>query len=287
MPMDVLVTGATGTQGGSVARSLLRREDVTVHGLTRDASSPDAKEVEQAGAKLVEGDLSDRDDLVDILDGMDAVFGVTDFWEHGYDAEVEQGVNLVEALEEVGVDHLVFSSVGGAERDTGIAHFESKREIEERIEQAGIPATIFRPVFFMQNFEGMREMIMGGDLAMGLEPGRGLQMLDIMDYGDLVAQAFEDPDRYVGMRLEVASDEVTLQGAAARFGDVMGIDVQANPLSIEEVEASQGEEYAVMFRWFNEEGYEADIGSLRAEHEVSWNRLETFLEREGWRKAGT
>lgn len=287
MTKDILVTGATGTQGGSVARSLLRRDDVTVHGLTRDASSQDAKEAEQAGVRLVEGDLSDREALVEIVDGMDAVFGVTDFWEHGYDDEVEQGVNLVEAVEDVGLEHLVFSSVGGAERDTGIAHFDSKREIEERIEQVGVPSTILRPAFFMQNLEGMREMIVGGDLAMGLEPGRGLQMVDIMDYGGLVAEAFGDPERYVGMRLEVASDEVTLQGAAARFSDVMGIDVRANALSMEELEASQGEEYAVMFRWFNEEGYKADLGSLRAEHEVSWNRLETYLEREGWGKVGT
>lgn len=287
MPMDVLVTGSTGTQGGSVARSLLRKDGFTVHGLTRDASSDDASALEQAGATMVEGDLSNKDRLVEILEDVDAVFGVTDFWEHGYEDEVDHGTNLVDAAQEAGIEHFVFSSVGGAERDTGIPHFESKREIEEHLEAAGLPATVLRPVFFMQNFEGMREMIVGGELTMGLEQGRGLQMVDIEDYGALVAEAFDDRDRYLDASLEVASDEVTLQGAAIRFADILGSEVRVNALSLDEVEESQGEESAVMFRWFNEEGYEGDIAKLRAEHDVSWSRLETYLEREGWSKAGT
>ncbi len=287
MSLDVLVVGATGTQGGSVARSLLGMSRVNVHGLTRDAGSEPAEALNAEDVRVVEGDLTDREGLVSIVEGMDAVFGVTDFWEHGYEGEVEQGKNLVDACDQAGIDHLVFSSVGGADRGSGIPHFESKWEIEEHLEETSIPSTVFRPVFFMQNFEGMREMILDGELAMGLEPGRGLQMVDIEDYGALVARAFIDRDQYVGNRLEVASDEVTLQGAAARFSDITGVNVQANHLSLDAVEKAQGEESAEMFRWFNEGGYEAHIGALRAEHEVSWNRLETYLEREGWQKAGT
>ncbi len=281
---DILVVGATGTQGGSVARALLRRDGFTVHALTREPSKEAAQELERAGANTVQGDLEDRGEIEENLEGIDAVFGVTDFWEHGYDDEVEQGTNLAEAVASSNVEHLVFSSVGSAHRETGIAHFDSKLEIEERISELGIPCTIFRPVYFMQNFEAMQEQILDGTLSMALEPGRALQMLDIEDYGELVAEAFQDPDRYLGMELEVASDEMTLESAAARFSDIMGMQVRANRLTLDELKDAMGEEYEVMFRWFNEEGYEADISQLRAEHDVDWNRFETYLEREGWQK---
>lgn len=279
----ILVTGATGTQGGAVADALLRR-DAEIHALTRDPSQPAAERLERAGARTVEGDLADPASLEAALEPVDAVFAVTNFWEHGYEDEIEQGTNLVEAAADAGIEHLVFSSVGGAERDTGIPHFDSKFEIEQRIEDRGIPATVVRPVFFMQNFETMEDPILDGTLPMALEPGVSLQMLDIPDLGEFVAEAFADPDRYIGEAFELASDELTLQATASRFGDVMGTPARAHHLTIDELEAQMGEEYAVMFTWFNEHGYEADLTGLRADHEVDFGRLETYLEREGWGK---
>ncbi len=232
----------------------------------------------------MQGDLADRDRMLEVMADVDAVFGVTDFWEHGYEDEIQHGRNLVEAADEAGIEHLVFSSVGGAERDSGIAHFESKRVIEERIDDLGLPATILRPVFFMQNLEEMREGILDGTLAMGLAPHVPLQMLDVEDLGALVAQAFTNPEHYIDEAIEVASDELTLQAAAARFAAVAGRRVDAQHLAIEDVEAAAGEESAVMFEWFNEHGYEADLSQLRSDHDVDWTRFETYLRREGWGK---
>ncbi|MEY7852152.1 NmrA/HSCARG family protein [Natrarchaeobius sp. A-rgal3] len=275
----ILVIGSTGTQGGAVARHLLAR-DVDVVALTRDHNKPAAHELAEAGAEVVEGDIGEKNSIEALVEDADGVFCVTNFWEHGYDDEVEQGTNVADLAAAEGVEHVVFSSVGGAERDTGISHFDSKYEIEERFAELEVPTTVVRPVFFAQNFEGFRESIEDGTLGMGLEWGVSLQVLDIEDLGAFVAAAFADPDRYVGEAYELASDELTLRAMAARFGDHLDAPVRANHLSIDDIEESQGEAYAVMFEWFNEAGYESPIDELRADHDVSFNRLETYLERE-------
>ncbi len=275
---SVLVVGSTGTQGGAVARHLLER-DVDVLALTRDHNSERAHALAERGAEVVEADIGERSSIEPLVEDADGIFLMTNFWEHGYDAEVEQGRNVVELAADVGVDHLVFSSVGGAERDTGIPHFDSKREIERMIDDFGLPATIVRPVFFAQNFEGFRESIEDGTLAMGLELHVPLQVLDIEDLGAFVAEAFADPDRYVGEAFELASDELPLQAMAVRFADALETEVRARHLSIEDVREGQGEEFAAMFEWFNEAGYESPIDELQADHDVDFHRLEEFLER--------
>lgn len=277
---SVLVVGATGTQGGAVADHLLAR-DAEVHALTRNPDSEEAQRLDRRGATLVEENLAEPESFEDAVRDVEGVFCVTNFWKHGYD-EVEQGINLAELAADVGVDHVVFNSVGGAERDTGISHFDSKYEIEQRIEELGLPATIVRPVFFMDNFEDMREDVTDGTLAMGLDERVPLQMVDVDDIGETVAEAFANPDEYIGETFELASDEHTLEGAAIRFADTTGVDMDAIHLPIEEVEEEMGEEYAVMFEWFNEHGYEDDLPGLRANHNVDSTRFEEYLEREGW-----
>ena len=274
----VLVVGSTGTQGGTVARNLQER-DFDVQALTRDATSGEAHELTELGAEVVEGDIGEKNSVEPLIEECDGVFLMTNFWEHGYEDEVEQGTNVVELVDDHGVEHLVFSSVGGAERDTGIPHFDSKFEIEELIEERDLPATIVRPVFFAQNLEGFRESIEDGTLAMGLEPREPLQVLDVEDLGAFVGEVFDDPDRYRGEAYELASDELTLRAMAVRFADALGTPVLAQHRSIEEVEESQGEEYAVMFEWFNDHGYQSPIDELGADHDVKFTRFEAYLDR--------
>ncbi|WP_306055015.1 NmrA/HSCARG family protein [Natronococcus wangiae] len=275
---SVLVVGSTGTQGGAVARHLLER-DVTVLALTRNKDSENARDLAERGAEVVEADIGQKNSVEPLVEQADGIFLMTNFWEHGFDDEVDQGRNVVELADEVGVDHLVFSSVGGADRETGIAHFDSKWEIERLIDHHELPATVVRPVFFAQNFEGFRESIEDGAVAMGLEPRVPLQVLDVEDLGAFVAEIFGDPDRYVGEAFELAGDELPLRAMAVRFADALETDVRAHHLSIDDVRESQGEEYAVMFEWFNEHGYESPIDDLQVEHDVDFHRLEDYLER--------
>jgi uncharacterized protein YbjT (DUF2867 family) len=282
-PTSILVVGATGTQGGAVVNHLIASdEEFDVHGLTRNPESDAAEQLADRGVTVEEGNLEEKDMLRPLVENVDAVFGVTNFWEHGYDHEVQEGTNLAEVAADVGVEHFVFSSVGGAERDTNISHFDSKYEIEERIRELDLPATIVRPVFFMQNFEGMRESIENGTLAMALDEGISLQMIDAENIGAFVARTFERPDQYQGKAFELAGDEHNLEDAATVFSAVLGREVEAQHVPIDDLREQMGDEYAVMFEWFNEHGYEADIEELRMNHDVAFTELEEYLREQGW-----
>jgi uncharacterized protein YbjT (DUF2867 family) len=207
---------------------------------------------------------------------------VTQFFTAGHEGEVEHGTNLAEVAADVGVEHFVFSSVGGAERDTGIPHFDSKYEIEERIRDLGLPATIIRPVFFMQNFEGQREDITDGTFALPLAEDVSVQIINVDDIGGLAAEALADPERYKGQAIELAGDEGTLEEMAQVFTEVTGVDIEAQHVPVDVAREQMGEEYAVMFEWFNEHGYEADIDALRREHDIDPSSLEEYLHEYGW-----
>ena len=282
--MDVLVAGATGQQGGAVADRLLSGDhgDFNVHALSRSPESDACQLLADRGATIVEGDLGDKDTLRPAVEDVNAVFCVTQFFTAGHEGEVEHGTNLAEVAADVGVEHFVFSSVGGAERDTGIPHFDSKYEIEERIRDLGLPATIIRPVFFMQNFEGQREDIADGTLALPLAEDVSVQIVNIDDIGGLAAEALADPERYKGQAIELAGDEGTLEEMAQVFTEVTGVDIEAQHVPVDVAREQMGEEYAVMFEWFNEHGYEADIDALRREHDIDPSSLEEYLHEYGW-----
>ena len=134
--MKVLVTGATGQQGGAVACHLLDT-GWNIRALTRSPDKPEAVKLRKAGAEIVKGDLDDRESMAGALNGTYGVFSVQQPWEHGTAKEIAQGKTLADAASSAGVEHLVFSSVGSAHRNTGIPHFESKWEIEKYLEDSG------------------------------------------------------------------------------------------------------------------------------------------------------
>ena len=170
----VLVCGATGNQGGAVARSLLER-GFSVRALSRNPDKPAARTLAGRGAEIVRGDLEDRSSLDRALDGIHGVFSVQNYFEAGYDGEVRQGKALADAAKEAGVEHFVYSSVGSTYRNTGIPQFESKWEVEGHVREVSLPYTILRPVGFMQNWEWMRDQILSGTLAQPLDPDKPLQ----------------------------------------------------------------------------------------------------------------
>ena len=278
----ILVTGATGHQGGAVARHLLKR-GFTVRAVTRDAAKPAARDLEAQGAEVVVANMDDRDSLERVVEGCYGVFSVQNFWETGYEREVEQGKRLADVAANAGVQHFVYSSVGGAERNTGIPHFDSKWEIEEYIHTLDLPCTIFRPVFFMDNWESdmLKNMVRGGALYFPLSPDTLFQQIAVDDIGFFVAEAFEKPEDWLGMELEIAGDERPMQEIADTFADALGRDVAYNQVPWDQYEQQAGEEYTVMFRWFEVEGYDADIENLKTIH-PELQTFDTYLELHGW-----
>jgi len=279
----VLVTGSTGKQGGAVARSLLDR-GFPIRALTRNPDKPEARNLGERGAEIVLGDLDDRSSVDQALEGTYGVFSVQNFWETGYDREVRQGVMLADAAGAAGVAHFVYSSVGSAYRETGIPHFDSKWEVEEHVREIGLPYTILRPVFFMQNWEGMREHILGGTLAQPLDPDKPFQQVAVEDVGAFAAIAFEHPDEWIGREVDLAGNEQTMPEIAETFGRVAGREIVYYQVPWDQFEEQMGEEYAVMYRWFNDVGYEADIATLRQEY-PELTTFERYLRSHGWEGA--
>ena len=230
--------------------------------------------------------MDDRPSVDRALEGAYGVFSVQNFWEAGYDREVRQGKTVADAAKAAGVGHFVYSSVGSAHRRTGIAHFDSKWEVEEHARGLGLPRTVLRPVFFMQNWEMMREPILGGTLPQPLDPGKPFQQVAVEDVGAFAAMAFEHPDEWIGREVDIAGDERTMPEIAEAFGRVAGREVGYYQVSWEQFEEQMGEEYAVMYRWFNEVGYEADVEALRREHPGLID-FEGYLRGHGWEGAGS
>ena len=284
----ILVLGATGRQGGATARHLIA-DGWRVRALSRDPAKPEAQALARAGAEIVQGNLDDSTSLAAALNGVHGVFGVlSPPWgmERGAAAmmEARQGKTLADVASAVGVEHFVYSSVGGAERNTGIPHFESKWEIEQHIRTLGLPATVLRPVAFMENYYFGRAAILAGTLtSYALRPEKPLQLIAVDDIGAFAAFAFSDPGKYVGKAIEIAGDELTMPQQAGIMSRVIGRPVLYDQTAAQQ-QADAFSEASLMMRWFDEHGYQADIPALRALH-PSLMTLETWLRQNGWEDA--
>jgi uncharacterized protein YbjT (DUF2867 family) len=148
----ILVTGATGQQGGAVARHVLKQPGFSIRALTRDSSKAPAQALVQAGADVFQGDLDNPALIRRALEGVWGVFSVQNFMEAGYAGEIRQGKAVADAAKAAGVQHFVYTSVASADHKTGLPHFESKWQIEQHIARSGLVHTILRPAFFMQNW---------------------------------------------------------------------------------------------------------------------------------------
>ncbi|WP_405640490.1 NmrA/HSCARG family protein [Streptomyces uncialis] len=277
----VLVVGATGQQGGAVARHLLDA-GLPVRALTRSPDRPAARALADRGAEVAAGNLDDADSLRRALDGVERVFCVTQFFEAGYEGEVRQGRLMVDLAREAGVRHFVYSSVGSAHRNTGISHFDSKYEVEKYLTAASVPFTVLRPVFFMENWEGHREEIAAGELVTPLSPDRPVQLLSVEDVGAFALLAFTHPDEWIGRSVDLAGIEVSMTEAAEVFTRITGHPVAVRQIPWEQFRQDEGEEMYVMNRWFETTGYDADLAQLRAAGEPRLTTLEDYLRRTGW-----
>jgi uncharacterized protein YbjT (DUF2867 family) len=259
----ILVSGATGQQGGATARHLLA-DGWRVRALTRNPGSPAAQALATRGAEIVQGDIDDRASLDRALRGTYGVFSVVNFWLPGvgFDGEVRQGRALADAAAAARVKHFVYSSVGGADRKTGIAHFESKWLIEQYVRSLGLPATMLRPVYFMENLRRPGRAPKDGVLAMALKPATALQMIAVDDIGAFAALALARPEQFIGTATEIAGDSLTMLQVAETWARVTGEPMRFVEVPLEQIRSANPEN-ASMLAWFNASGYQADIPALR------------------------
>src|SRR5215472_12953527 len=259
----VLVTGATGRQGGAVIRHMLHK-GWKLRALTRSPNAPAAQELTRQGVEVVQGDLEDAASLERAARGTHGVYSVQDFWSVGAKREVDQGKNLAAAAKKAGVEHFVYSSVGGAERNSGIDHWESKWEIEKHIRKLSLPATILRPAAFMENYYIDQDEIgiLKGKLMDPIRAEKPYQTIASEDIGAFAALAFKRPQEFIGLELEIAGSELTNPEAAQVFSRVLGKPVKFRKLPMPMVRLVLGKEFYQMFRWFNDAGFKADVAGL-------------------------
>ena len=277
----ILVTGATGQQGGAVARALLNNGQ-KIRIMTRHPDK--AAGLAKAGAEVVKGDLTNQADLQAAVRGIYGVFAMSTPFEAGMDAEVRQGVLLADAAKQAGVIHYVYTSVGSAHRHTGIPHFDSKWNVEQHIAKIGLPATILRPVFFMENFMTYSKPSPEGVLTMPLRPDRKLAMVALRDIGQFGAAAFSRPKDFLGEAIDLAGDELTIPEVAALFTKATGRSIRFQEFPLDQVETAMGHDLATMFRWFNDVGYAIDVPGLRQQFGIPLTSFTEWVKTVEWSK---
>ena len=266
----IAVVGATGLQGGATIRALLGA-NAPVRALARRTDSDAARALSELGADVVAADLDDPESLRAAFTGVDGVFAMTTpLLRPGYelrvDLEVTHGHAIADAAAAASVPHVVYSSVGGAERHTGIPHFDSKRDIEEYLVAQGLSTTFVRPVFFMDNFAHFAPPTMeDGTLVvrLPLPPRIPLQMITADDIGAVAAAAALDPDRVTGGSIEIAGDELTGEQIAEAYQHRYDVPARYQPLPIE-VLGGDADQRA-MFEWYaHPPSFQADFAATRA-----------------------
>lgn len=261
----VLVTGATGRQGGAVARELIER-GYAVRGLTRNPDSERASALSELGAEMVQGNFGNSESLRSAMDGIYGVFAMTDFWEHGFDGEVQHGKTLIDIASDSAVRHFVYTSVAGSDQGTGIPHFDSKYVVERHLAASGMPYSVVRPVSFLDNWQTLRAEILEGQITDPREPETRHQWIATRDIGFFVGEAFDNPDEWLGRTEDIAGVELTVAEFIALVSEALGKPIRHNKIDWPAFENIVGEEVTLMNRWFQDVGYAADVEGLRSRY---------------------
>lgn len=287
MPTDsapVLVTGATGRQGGATARALLAA-GVPVRALVRNAGTEPARDLAALGAELAVCDLRDRDSVAQAATGTRSVFSIQQapLTAAGFDfgAEFDQAVNLIEGARAAGVAQFVHTSVSGAGGHTRIPGFaegrwaavapslDTKAAIEDRVRTAGFDRwTILKPGFFMENFLPAMAFLfprgIAGGLVSVLKPDTRLSLAAVADIGRAAAAAITEPGRFDRVELELASDYLSMAEIAEVLSAVLGVALTPPDMTEEQALAAGMPAMGASHAFMNVEGQPARPEYARA-----------------------
>lgn len=267
----VVVTGATGRQGGATAHRLLAAGR-PVRALARNTAAPAARALQAAGADLVRADLDDPSSLPAALEGAAGLFAVPPvaFGPAGTDTELEvaRGRALADAAAQAGVEHVVFTGIASTPGRPGGS--EGKKRIEDRLRERIGSVTVLRPVRFMSNYLGGTPMGIDG-IADGVHrhlfpPDEPVQIIAVEDIAEFAALAFDQPARFAGRTLELAGDAPTPAEAVAAISEATGTSVRYEQITAAETAAFPPEIARVRERWSAGSRWHADIEALRVIH---------------------
>jgi uncharacterized protein YbjT (DUF2867 family) len=268
----IAVSGATGRQGGAVARHLLAG-GYRVRALARKLDGKAAQALAAKGAELVKADLDDPDAVERALEGVWGAFAVQNTWEAGVEGEVRQGTAFAERAKRRGVQHFVYTSVGSANRKTGIPHFESKWRVEEAVRGQHFPShVILRPTMFMDGFLSAGTGLAEAKVRTAIAPQTRVQMVTVDDIGRFGAMAFTRHAELAGREIELAGDALTMPEVAEILTGILHTSIRYDRQPIEQVRATS-EDLALNIEWFDRVGYAADIDALERTYGVKMTRF--------------
>ena len=246
-----------------------------------------------AGIEGVQGDLTQRASMTPLLRKVDGFFVVTTPFEPDFsvhpEKEVLQGTTAIDAAKTASVRHVVLSSVASADRDTGIPHFESKAKVEQYMKASRVPHTIVRPVAFMDNYVSpwMTSSLQRGIMEVPLPPSTRQQLVAVMDIGEFVARAFDDPKAALGKTVELAGDELAFGDLPAALSKKLGHPIRYVEQPEEEARKRMGDDGFRMFQFFKTIGYHVDIPALEAAWGYRMTRFQEFLDSVDWQRLGS
>ena len=246
----IAVIGATGRQGGQVARQLLG-QGWQVRAVTRTPQSKKAEALKASGAEVVKADLNDRASLESAFAGAYGLYhmqpGLGDMA-----VEIPQGRNAAEAAKQAGIQHLVYGSAGPGQTKTGIQQWDAKIEVKQIINELGLPLTVLRPMAFMELMTDPAYYPQSSTWSTmtklaGTE--RRIPWLSVQDLGAIAAKAFSNPDDFIGKDLPLAADAQSLGELREIYKDVRGKYPPRFPMPLFLMKKFVGQDILNMWNW--------------------------------------
>jgi uncharacterized protein YbjT (DUF2867 family) len=278
----ILVTGATGKQGGAAARHL-RARGFAVRALTRNPDK--ARHLLGEGIAVVRGDYDDAASLGRALADVYGVFSVQTPMEAGIEGEVRQGKAIADAASRQGIAHFVYTSAIGADQTSGVSFLESKKRVEEHLRSLGMMHTILRPVFFMENWLTMGESIRGGAITLPFSPGMQLQQIAVDDIGMVAAHAFEHPAVFRNRAVDIAGDVNTVEQVASTLSRALNREVKYRQVPWEDFERAAGPDLTSLYRFLEDTWRSGrarvDLAALRREF-PEFTPIERWARTQNW-----
>ena len=234
----ITVFGATGNQGNAVARALLSKK-YKVRAVTRNPDNATAKELKGLGAEIVQVKNMDvTEDLEKAIQGAYGVFCVTNFWgmiaenpETAFDREVSQGKAVGEICKKLGVKHLVYSGLEHVEKIIGkpCPHFDAKGIVEKYLDDSGVSYTSTRYSFYAENFLNYPpQKNDDGTYTMTWPAQKPVDVVSATEAGTAVASIFDTPDKYIGEKIGLSNEKMTLTEYSAVISKVTGKTLKFN-----------------------------------------------------------
>ncbi|KAJ8117686.1 hypothetical protein OPT61_g1172 [Boeremia exigua] len=290
----ITVFGATGNQGGSVIKHILADSTLSqtfkIRGITRDVSKPAAQALTDKGVEMKTADLSDKASVTAALQGSDTVFLVTNYWESAkYEVEFGQGKNVADAAKELGVQHLIFSSLLHVGKLTNgrlshVPHFEAKSDIEEYIKKIGVPASFYLPGYFMSNFGQSVKKSEDGSLSFALPVSNNAKfpLVDIAeDTGKFVKAMIKNRDATLGKQILGSENYYTPEQIRSTLEKTTGKKTNYTQIAAEQymsyLPSFMAEEMLENHLFIEEPGYFNGM-ELKESHDILEDKLVTWEE---------